>query len=308
MATIDIKDVDGSVLAQIAQDCHVSVGDVEDVYACTPFQAGILADPTIYVERYVRSLAPSVDLDRFAAALDHVISLNVITRTRIVDCDLGLVQVVLRHGRSPWDSVRRISDLDVNTYLLHDRSVPMHLGTQLSRFAIVDRKLVLTIHHAVSDHYSLTQLALDIWSVYKGQTPSPRAPFKEFVRYCSAIDENAAVGFWKAQFKGGEPSIFPSAPPEHAVQASQRMSRHIVLKKLASVALIPAYIEAAWGLTAADYTGSEIVAFGYVMSGRSAALGGAETTLGPTIATVPLQVRLGSRSYNGADTKRTFLG
>jgi hypothetical protein len=58
-----------------------------------------------------------------------------------------------------------------------------------------------------------------------------------------------------------------------------------------SAALMPAYLEAAWALTLSDYTGSDSVTFGYVLSGRDS-YPTAETTFGPTLATVPLQVHL----------------
>ncbi|PNY28935.1 Nonribosomal peptide synthetase [Tolypocladium capitatum] len=284
-----LEGVDDAILAQISQDCHIAVGEIEDVYGCTPFQSGLVADSATYIQRFVHSLDPFVNLDRFCAALNQVVTLNQTLRTRIVDCDLGLVQVVVRKGQS--DCVYRPSHLDLQQYLRHDRSIPMQLATPLARFAIVGgRKLVTTIHHAVSDHYSLKFLLADTWSIYQERAPSQHAPFKKFVEYCDAIDDKNATAFWKTQFKGGIPAIFPSVPSDHLVKASQKTARDISLTKAPSRPLMPAYIEAAWGMTAADYTGSESVAFGYVMSGRSPTMAGAETTLGPTVTTVPMQV------------------
>ncbi|MCJ1251300.1 hypothetical protein MMC30_008532 [Trapelia coarctata] len=287
-----LQDVDDAVLTQISQDCHIAVDEIEDVYACTPFQSGLLTDSATYIQRFIHSLDPSVNLDRFCAALNHVISLTETLRTRIVDCDLGLVQVVVRKGQSLSDCVHRPSHPDLQRYLQHDRSIPMHLAKPLARFAIVGRKLVTTIHHAISDHYSLKFLIADTWNIYQEQAPSQHAPFKKFVEYCGTIDDKNAASFWKSQFKGSVPAIFPSIPLEHSVKASQKTARDISLKKKAPSPLMPAYIEAAWSMTAADYTGSDSVAFGYVMSGRSPALAGVETTLGPTITTVPMQVDL----------------
>ena len=292
MPNIGVKDLDVSVLAHIAHECRIPVDYVEDVYACTPFQAGLLTDSAVYIQRFTHEFDPSVDLDRYVAALSHVISLNEMLRTRIVDCDLGLVQVVLKNGQSPSDRVQRAPGPDIDEYLQHDRSTPMGLATPLSRFAIVGRTLVITIHHAISDVYTLTALLSDTQSVYEGRAPCPHAPFKRFVEYCGTIDERAAAAFWKAQFKGGVPAIFPATSCKYAAKASRDMVRHIALKKMGSAALMPAYIETAWSLAAADYTGSDVVAFGYVMSGRSAVPGDLGTTLGPTITTVPMQVRL----------------
>jgi amino acid adenylation domain-containing protein len=286
------QDIDDAVLSQISQDCNIAINHIQDVYRCTPFQSGLMTDSATYIQRFIHTVNPSVDLDRFCAALQHVISINETLRTRIVDCDLGLVQVVVRNeAPSSSDCVQRPEHDDTQLYLEHDRSIPMHLGTPLARFALVGRKLVTTIHHAISDHYSLKFLIEDTWNIYQGHTPSKHAPFTKFVQYCHAINDAKATAFWRSQFRmGSVPAIFPAIPPEHSARASNRTAREILIKENISAALMPAYIEAAWSLTVADYTGSASVAFGYVMSGRSPALAGAETTLGPTITTIPMQV------------------
>ena len=288
---MSVEEIPSGVLAHIAQDCGISCEDVEDIYACTPFQTGILTHATTYVQRLVLSLHHSLEIDRFCSALEHVISASETLRTRFVDSELGLVQVVVKKGRSPSDRVARYSDSDLKSYLRQDGSRLMHMATPLAWFAVIGRKLVATIHHAISDHYSLKFLVMDTWSVYQGQKPFFHAPFKKFVEYCHAVDEEEAVAFWKSQFRGGTPAIFPSVPPEHTPEASRKSSREILLENKSGLAAsMPCLLEVAWILTAADYTGSKNVAFGYVMSGRSRALGGLETTLGPTIATVPIQV------------------
>ncbi|KEY73046.1 hypothetical protein S7711_06120 [Stachybotrys chartarum IBT 7711] len=291
-SVLSLQDVNDGVLIQIAKDCSIAVDDIEDVYACTPFQSGLLTDSDTYVQRFIHSLDTFVDLDRFSAALNEVVDLNHTLRTRVVDCDLGLVQVVVRRAQPLSNYVQRPTNPDIEQYLHHDRCQPMHLATPMARFAIVGRKLITTIHHAISDHYSLKFLIADTWSVYQHQAPSQHAPFKEFVKYCGSLENKTAVMFWKSQFQGGTPEIFPSVPAGHSVKASQSMSRDVILKKKAPAPLMPAYIEAAWSITAADYTDSDSIAFGFVMSGRSPALAGVETTLGPTITTVPMQVNL----------------
>ncbi|GKZ33154.1 nonribosomal peptide synthase [Aspergillus brasiliensis] len=289
-----METIDSAILAQICQDCHISVAEVEDVYACTPFQAGLLADRADYIQRNIHSLDSTLDLDRFCASLHRVVASNQILRTRIVDCPLGLVQVVVKR-EACTDCLSRPVNQDVEQYLRQDELSPMHLGTPLARFAIVGRKLVTTIHHAIADSYSLLYLYEDACKIYQGESPPPRAPFREFVDYCKSIDSKSAAAFWKCQFSESAPGIFPTVPSGHVMKASQTAAHSIALTKKPPLPLLPAYIEAAWAMTAADYTGSENVVFGYVMSGRTA-IGGVETTLGPTISTVPMQVQLNASS------------
>lgn len=284
-------ELDETTLAEIAGACRVPANLIEDVYTCTPLQEGTMAEsavrPGASLFQFVLTLALSVDLDRFCIALRQVVSRNAILRTRIVDCHCGLVQVVTSEAHF---TQRRSGD--VEKYLREDKARPPDLGMPLFRSAITGRKLVLTMHHAIMDHTSIAPFVRDVVAIYRGHVPDTHAPFKDFVAHCVGIDESAAKDFWAARFKGA-PSIFPKVVPDHVALATQTVTRKIVLSQVGAevpLAHVPSFLEAAWALTAATYTRSESVAFGLVLSGRTPALAGAETTLGPTIAIVPVQV------------------
>ncbi|KAE8852448.1 hypothetical protein PTNB29_10457 [Pyrenophora teres f. teres] len=51
-------------------------------------------------------------------------------------------------------------------------------------------------------------------------------------------------------------------------------------------------IRAAWALLASSYTSSDDVVFGATVTGRNAPVAGIEAMAGPTIATVPVRVRV----------------
>nr|QWC64747.1 XyaB [Xylariaceae sp.] len=281
--------LDDAILAQICEQCHISSQDIEDVYACTPLQSGMLVDSALYTHAAIHSLDSSIDLDRLCSALHQVIALNSALRTRIVDCDAGLLQVVLKEAHL----VHRSSETDLEKFLEQDRSVSMNLGTPLARVTILNRKkLVTTYHHTIFDYRVLEFLFQDTWSIYQGMSPEAHTPFKKFVEYCHGINEKAAIAFWKGRFKSGTSTTFPSIPPEHSVLATLRATREILLTKAPPSALMPAYVEAAWALTASDYSSSDSIVFGSVLSGRLAGSSGAETAFGPTIATVPMQIDL----------------
>lgn len=284
-------ELDETTLAEIASACRVPADLIEDVYTCTPLQEGTMAEsavrPRASLFQFILTLALSVDLDRFCTALQRVVSLNAILRTRIVDCHRGLVQVVTSEAHC---TQRRSGD--VEKYLRKDKACPPDLGMPLFRSAITGRKLVLTMHHAIMDHTSIAPFVRDVVAIYRGHVPDTHAPFKDFVSHCVDIDESAAKAFWAVRFKG-VPSVFPKVAPGHVALATQTVTRKITLSQVGvqvPLAHVPSFLEAAWALTAATYTRSESVAFGLVLSGRTPALAGAETTLGPTIAIVPVQV------------------
>ncbi|KAM0559978.1 hypothetical protein ACHAPJ_003932 [Fusarium lateritium] len=289
------QDVDGKTLAEIATACNLSLEQIEDVYACTPLQMATMAESTLHagasVFQFVLNLSSTIDLDRFCSSLQYVVSLNAVLRTRLVECRQGLVQVVANEQHH----TRRVhDDVDMKNYMIEDEKEPLGLSTPLFRTAIVGSKLLLTMHHGIMDHASLTPLFHDVLSVYHGGEAKKRAEFKDFVAHYLEIDENEANTFWSSRFTGA-PAIFPKVSPGYVPFGTHEIFRNIVLDRVGkevSAAHVPSYIEAAWTLTASNYTSSDSVAFGLIFSGRISACAAAETTLGPTIAIVPVQVNV----------------
>lgn len=297
MTTVPVmsrQDVDDTTLADISKACNVPVEKIQDVYACTPLQVATMTESSMHTGastfRFILNLAPTLNIDRFCSALQDVVARTAILRSRIVNCHRGLVQV-------PIDEIHctQRPSCSLEEYLRSDKAQQMGLGSCLFRTAIIDHKLVLTMHHAIMDHASLTPLFDDIMSIYYGREPTKRAEFKTFVADCLEVDDATARDFWTSRFKG-TPAIFPRIESGYIPLATRKMYRTITLDRVGkeiSVVHIPSFIEAAWALTASTYTASESVAYGMIISGRlSAASAAAETVLGPTIAVVPTQVNL----------------
>ncbi|KAI1267382.1 putative aminoadipate-semialdehyde dehydrogenase [Xylariaceae sp. FL1019] len=184
-----------------------------------------------------------------------VVSLNPVLRTRFAECCNGYVQ--------------RIA------------AKPLSLGMPLLRSAICDRKLVVTVHH-------------DVLCIYYEKEPPKRVDFKDFVKRCISLDELAAKAFWEGRFKG-QPAIYPRTELGYVPLATQIVKQDIPISRVDkdfSPAHIPSYLEVAWALTASTYCGNESVAFGMILSGRTSTSVDEETTMGPTIAVIPVQTEL----------------
>lgn len=290
-----------ATLAQICELCQLNPQDIQDVYPCTPLQWGLMVDSALYVGEVIHDIDPSVDLDRLCDALEQVVAGNDVLRTRIVDCDDdGLLQVVVRKGQP----VIRSAETDFARFMEWNNSLQMGFGTPLVRLTIVcdggdTTRLVTTMHHAIYDFHVAEFLMADTWSIYQGNQPQAYMPFKDFVEYSNSMDVKEAAAFWKNRFRGGA-AIFPAIPHGHRALASEVMTQEISFfnadketKTRPSMALMPAYMEAAWAMTASDYTSNDSVAFGFSLSGRAPGLlGAAEMTFGPTVTTIPVQVDL----------------
>lgn len=286
-------DLDESTLHDIALDCKVTDDDIEDIYECTSVQLGMMADSMkergAYIYHLIMAIAPHVDLDRYCAAIEAVVERESILRTRIVDCSYGILQVVLRQTHLTF---RAPPAMTLDDYLEQKKSRSMGLGEPLLSTAIVGKRLIVSLHHTIGDGWSNVAMLQDIAHIYRGQSPSPRAPFKEFVRYHHSIDATVADGFWTARLQG-YPTPFPQLPSDsYLPKPTQKMTKVISMAKTLSVPLIPSYIEAAWALTVWNYTGETAVSYGMVLSGRAPTAAGLESTLGPTLETIPVSVIL----------------
>ena len=297
---MSLTDIDAVALSAIAEACRVPESRIKDVYSCTPLQSSMIAKNRNEMFHFVLSPTSPVDPDPFCDALRQVVAHNEILRTRIVNCaGLGSVNVVtdeehMTNRNTGYDSIEE--------YLQEDHDAPHHrfdTGGLLFRSAYVGHHAVLTLHHSVMDYWSIDKLIqLDLSVVYAGQPPVKRPAFKEFVKYCLDLEEDAARAFWMQRFKAA-PAVFPESRSAQSPQprVSEKIVRHMPLQRMTgrggiASSHMPLFIEAAWALTMAIYTDSESVAYGLVLSGRSMTLNGIENTLGPTVTEVPVQVNL----------------
>jgi non-ribosomal peptide synthetase component F len=308
-----LAEVDEAGLTQMAAACNISASAIEDVYYCTPLQLNMISETRNETLHLVLRFGPTTSIEHFCDALRKVVALNAPLRTRLVDTHspLGILQVVVgeEHVNPTEDRTE-----DVEAYLQQDQITPTHtrsvFGVPLFRSARFDRVLVVTMNHAIMDYWSITQLlSVDVPAVFLGRPPISRPPFKSFVAHCCLdMDEAAAKAFWKPRFTGA-PAHFPAprtnTPPSSDSQNSpdsaprpcvtanpnRKISVDWKTRSIPS-SHVPYFLEAAWALTAATYTGTRSVAYGYVLSGRSSNPDGVENNLGPTISEVPIQVNL----------------
>ena len=280
----------------IAQ-CHITRDMLEDVYPCTPLQEGLFAlstkDLGSYVKRFSLSLPIAVDMDRFRNAWEATVKSYAILRTSIVQTKFGMMQAVLK---------RNIDWLAADTlekYLEEDQQIPMHLGDQLTRYAVVEgaatraRHFVWTVHHAACDAWSARLMFENVDRVYKGTMSTTAAPFNGFIRYLGNLDRSASDSFWCAQLSDASPSaLFPAPSARYQIQVNGALEREAhMIRKVNSDITTSTIIRAAWAILNARYIDSSDVTFSETLAGRNAPIAGIEGMIGPTITTVPIRIR-----------------
>ncbi|PNY29532.1 Nonribosomal peptide synthetase 12 [Tolypocladium capitatum] len=132
-----------------------------------------------------------------------VIRSNPVLRTRIIQTNLGEALQVVVKGAVVWGHRK---DLDDCT---QDSHQGIHLGDSLLPKG---NHLVLTIHHALYDGWSLPRTLEQVEAAYYEGEPQSR-PFKIFVEHLLKQDDKNMEEFWRAQLHDFSGPLFPSAPP-----------------------------------------------------------------------------------------------
>ncbi|KAJ5737534.1 uncharacterized protein N7483_002659 [Penicillium malachiteum] len=285
-----------TLLKLAANQCQIQTDDVEDIYPCTPAQEGLFAlsvkSPSSYVARYVYELPGDIDLVRFRRALDATLEAHTVLRTRLIQGNDGTFQVVVRQ----LDVDQSYNNLD--TYLAADTQRPMPPGVPLLRVALLDGQLqskptlVLTLHHALYDDWSLNVVLKDIEKVYDGNL-LPKRLFADFTVHALEAQSESSATYWRSQLEGSVVSRFPRLPSDSYTPAAKASLiqtvpfLHSMTENEQSAA-----IELAWALLLSKCINSQEVTFGVTLTGRLEHLPGIKDMSGPTIATIPFHVQL----------------
>ena len=289
-------------LARLASQCeNVAPDAIEDAYPCTPLQEGLLVITTrqeqAYVGRWIFGLDESIDIDHFKKVWQRVSDAAAILRTRIItDRSSGnALQVVVREQIS-WLT----ASSDPESYVLQDAAEPMGFGTRLVRFAILTtptgRFFVWTVHHSIYDGWTARKLLGAASNLYSDQTAPELefAPYSRFIRYLhqTSLTSDVVKEYWQSQLKGSKGSTFPAMPQNHQPQPSSNTSRRMNIISTRGTITSAAILRAAWALVVSQETENQDVVFAAPLSGRMAPVAGILNVIGPTVATVPVRIRV----------------
>lgn len=291
------KTENAGLLRQVADRCQVPPERVLDVYPCTPLQEGIMAlsvkNPGSYVSQHVYSLPPDTDITMFTSAWEAVFDATPTLRTRIVQSDSAILQVVLN------EHIQWFRETDLDSYLERDRNVVMDLGTALGRYALVRNEgtarlsFVWTQHHALYDGWSVNLTLRAVEQAYVGGPCVARPAFNSFIKHSLQADPQAQKDYWARQLSRLDGTSFFPRLPSVAYQPEPRQNMEVSLQPpitLPPFATLPILMWTAWALTTARYVDATEVIFGATLSGRSGSLRRVEDIIGPTFTTVPIRI------------------
>ncbi|GIG56508.1 hypothetical protein Lfu02_08800 [Longispora fulva] len=176
----------------------------------------------------------------------------------------------------------------------------------LIRFLLVplaaDRhRLVLTLHHLVSDGWSEPLIVRELLARYApggnaarlGAVPS----YRDYLEFVGGRDREAARAAWTGALGqlDGPTIVAPPGPPGRPVQLAVALPDGLTDALTARArdlgVTVHTVVQGAWGLLLGRRTASEDVVFGTTVSGRHAEVDGVESLVGALINTLPVRMR-----------------
>ncbi|MFL6285810.1 MAG: condensation domain-containing protein, partial [Pyrinomonadaceae bacterium] len=301
--------------------------NVEDIFPLSPLQQGILFhtlyDPKggAYVEQFSYTLEGEVDAVALRAAWEQASERHPILRTAFVWEGLDEpLQVVRKRCALPWEEhdwrgvVPAEQQRQLAALLDADRARGFVLTkAPLVRLTLVrlaaDRSLlVTTFDHMLLDGWSVALLTDEVFGAYRSRNSAspaqftPARPYRDYIAWLRRQDKTAARRYWQQSLSGfTSPTQLPCAGTTGAgahgsyarLDTRLGVEQTSVLREMARRhrLTLNTVVQGAWALLLMRHAGVSDVTFGAVVSGRPAALEGAESMVGLFINTLPVRAR-----------------
>jgi amino acid adenylation domain-containing protein/non-ribosomal peptide synthase protein (TIGR01720 family) len=298
---------------------------IEDIYAPSPIQEGILYDVLSssgedpYFEQVICTTGPDLDVDAFIRAWQTLLARHPILRTSFRWRGLGrTVQVVHRSVELAIEHVDlstqppEQAERELEAFLAADRARGFVLEqAPLVRLAIVrlrdTHRIVWSAHHLIDDGWSMANLLRELLELYASPTARlrPVPSYRELIRWLDATEPTrrpAAEDFWRATLAGfSAASRLPGDGTQlERRQGSDEETLFIEAADASTLDLLARRLKvtqntvftAAWALIVAAQDGRDSVVVGTTVSGRTARIPGIDSIVGPFLSTLPVRVSI----------------
>jgi non-ribosomal peptide synthase protein (TIGR01720 family) len=293
---------------------------IADILPLTPLQHGLLLhagtaqahDDDLYAVQLDITLSGRLDQHRLRDAVQTLLNRYPNLAARFCPQFDEPVQVIPADPAAPWRYVELdAEDLDPDEQIQRlcaaERAAVGGLADQpafraaLIRTAPDQHRFVLTHHYIVMDGQSIPTLLQEIFASYhRERLPAP-ASYRSFVTWLVGRDLDAARTAWREMLAGFDTPTLVGPPARLQLIGrrgveSFRVAEEITcaLSELAHShhTTVNTVLQGAWAQLLMGLTGHHDIAFGAVVSGRPAAVAGAESMVGMLINTVPVRANI----------------
>ena len=318
--------LDPSALERLLRSYGDSAGTIDDVYALTPTQRGILfhsiehSFQSVYVPFFLYSLEGTLDVAALERAWQRAIERQSVLRTSFAwESSVEPVQVVWHevsfaievHDLAPLEAGERQKQLDALVRAERARVVdPRHaplLHVVAVRLGAEQWKVGLGFHHLILDGWSLPLLIGEVFGFYRAIVeehtfePAAPVPFGDFVRQLQRRDEAQALKFWRDTLAAlPQPTLVADALPAAHADPGAGSVRRLLSPELdaslrafanTSQCTLGTVLQGVWGLLLSRVCDAPTVVFGNSVSGRDSTTGSLDL-VGLCINTVPTVVQV----------------
>ncbi|MGG1674101.1 amino acid adenylation domain-containing protein, partial [Paenibacillus sp. NRS-1783] len=321
---VSFKGLTTGELEQIAEQAS-RTGELENVYALTPMQKGMLfynlmdSQSGAYFEQASFDLQGHFNIPAFAASLDVLVQRHTALRTNFYSGwkDEPL-QVVYRNKRSELyvEDLRDVEEEKQNEYILEYTRKDKQRGFDLAQDALMrvailrigedSYRFVWSFHHIVMDGWCLSLVTNEVFASYfailahKQPELAPITPYSQYIEWLEQQDRQAATGYWSKVLEGyEEQSRLPQAKIQgKTAYQAERLDFDLGEDLTASIqrianryqVTINTLMQTVWGILLQKYNGTDDVVFGSVVSGRPAEIPNVEHIIGLFINTIPVRI------------------
>lgn len=300
---------------------------IEKIYPLTPLQEGLLyheqtgTSDNAYIVQSIYELG-LIDLPVFKEALDLLVQKHSALRTNIIYKDVRVArQIISQFAECECEIINLSESLAKDQELKRLEQENIQRGFDLEndglfRIKLVkmnenSTKMIMTFHHIIMDGWCNSILLTDIKSFYdrllagksyKNIKEEFEADYAhvEHVHYLQSMDTHEAKGYWKMLLNDYTTvaNILPTSVT--AIETEENKVNQMldlkVTQQIRSLAkslnvTVNTIFESAWGILLQNYTNTEDVVFGQVVSGRNSPISNIEDKVGLFINTIPVRVK-----------------
>lgn len=292
-----------ALCSEAVLQCNIRREQIQDMYPCTYYQGvwigipdknSVPAASTIEQAQILFSLPRDFDLDRFRAALSSLVSRHVILRSRVIQSDSEVFQVVVD------EPTQLFIAKSVDEYLQRDREDIIRCGDRLLRYCFIqdeatnERYFVWTASHACYDGWTLDLFFKELEAIYLRGAPLEQKPsitMNKFIKYIGEIDRVAASNFFRSHLADAVTKPLVQVPDGRVQFDCTLATKIIQLPKRQSSDITQAMMyKAAWGIVIGRTLGVTDVVFDTVLAGRNVPVSGIEALVGPTATQIFVRV------------------
>ncbi|KAI7219379.1 peptide synthetase [Hortaea werneckii] len=279
----------------------------ERVYQATPIQCAMLVetakDPCRYCNTVNLEVAGS-DIDHVKSAIEATVQRHELLRSGFISTEqsASAFAVVVWPRLCDWQIT--VTETFNNHFALEkedDFLRPLSVQLRKSQAGV---EVLLKLHHALYDQWSIDVLKADLAEELRGKTPEPPTQFLDVSAFHStnaeSIRSEEALDFWQTHLSGFVSTTFPLMngrfdPPELKQTPWHDFGVDLVEARRSTTDLgysLPTLYQAAYAYLLSLYSSSADVTFGTVFSGRHISVAGIESVFGPCLSTLPSRLDL----------------